>query len=76
MEPRAMIGRNLDTCKRGPLANYNNLSMNIGRTRWQVGEQAIAKKHKHTHTHTHRVSLVIQRMDGASSKDQTQFVHM
>ena len=26
----------------------------------------------HTNTHTHTVSLVLQRMDGASVKDRTQ----
>ena len=37
------------------------------------GKETQTYTHTHTHTHTHRVSLVIQRMDGASSKDRTQF---
>ena len=40
-------------------------------TEWGWGEQAMANTH--THTHTHRVSLMIHRLDGASSKDRTQF---
>ena len=42
--------------------------MNIGRTRWRVGEQAIANKHKHTHTHTHTQSVPRDTEDGWSLK--------
>ena len=47
MEPRAMIGRNLDTCKRGPPANeINGLGTSWG-TQWGVG---CAGNGKHIHT--------------------------
>ena len=59
MEPPAMIGRDLDTCKRGPplfkLLGYEHREDAVGgggSRQWQ--------------THTHTVSLVIHRMDGAS----------
>ena len=53
MEPRAMIGRNLDTCKRGPplikLIGYEHREDAVGgggSRQWQI----------HTHTHTQSVS--------------------
>ena len=69
MEPRARIGLELDTCKRGtPLIKiicqeHREDAIGGGGSRqWQ----------SHTNTHTHTVSLVIHRMDGASFKDRTQ----
>ena len=65
MEPQAMIGRNLDTCKRGPplikLIGYEHREDAVGgggSGQWQ--------------THTHTASPVIHRVDGASGNDQTQ----
>ena len=65
MELRAMIGRDLDTCKRGPtlikLVSYEHLEEAVGgggSKQWQ--------------THTHTVSPVIHRLDGASVNDRTQ----
>ena len=66
MEPRARIGRNLDTCKRAlPLIKLMD---------YEHREDAVggANNGKYTHTHTHNVSIVIHRMDGASVKDRTQ----
>ena len=69
MEPRLMIGRDLDTCKRGPpliklMGNEHREDAvgGGGSRQWQT--------HKNTRTHT--VSLVIHKMDGASVKDRTQ----
>ena len=69
MEPRAKIGSNLDTGKRGPpmikLMGYVRREDAVwggGSRQWQT----------HTNTHTHTVSLGLQRMDGASVKDRTQ----
>ena len=69
MEPRSMIGRDLDTCKRGPplikLMGYEHREDAVGgggSRQWQT----------HTNTRTHTVSLVIHKMDGASVKDRTQ----
>ena len=72
MEPRAMIGSNLETCKRGPplikLLGYEQREETVGvGGAWNV---------KHTHTHTHTVSLVIHRVDGTLGKDRTQYLHM
>ena len=68
MEPLAMIGRDLDTCKRGPplfkVMDYEHREDAVGgggSRQWQT----------HTNTQTHTVSLVIHRMDGASVKDRT-----
>ena len=67
MEPRAMMERDLDTCKRGPplikLIGYEHRKDAVGgggSRQWQ----------SHTNTHTHTVSFVIHRMDGASFKDR------
>ena len=38
MDPQAMIGPNLDTCKRGPTL----IKLGVGSKQWQT----------HTHTHT------------------------
>ena len=58
------IGRNLDTCKRGPplinLMGYEHREDAMG---------GGGSKQCQIHTHTQRVS---HRMDGASSKDRTQ----
>ena len=69
MEPQARIGRNFDTCKRGPplikLVGYEYREDAVGgggSGQWQT----------HTNTHTHTVSLVLQRLDGASVKNRTQ----
>ena len=69
MEPRAMIGRDLDTCKRGPPlfkvmgSEHREDAVGGGGSRqWQT----------HTNRHTHTVSLVIHRTDRASVKDRTQ----
>ena len=65
MEPRARIGRNLDTSKRGPplnkLVGYEHREDAAGG--W--GEQAMAN------THTNSVP-VIHKVDRASGKDRTQ----
>ena len=65
MEPRAMIGRNLDTRKRGlPLIKLVGNEHRVdavgggGSKKWQ--------------THTHTVSPVIQRVDRASDNDRKQ----
>ena len=56
MEPRAKIGRNLDTCMRGPplseLMGYEYRGDAVG-----VGG-ASNGKHPHTHTHTHTYSVL------------------
>ena len=74
MEPRARIGRNLDTCKRGPqfikVMGYEHREDAMG---GGGSKQCQIHTYTHTHTHTQRVS---QRMDGASSKDRTQSLHM
>ena len=69
MEPLAMIRRDLDTCKHGPplfeVMDYEHREDAVGgggSRQWQT----------HTNTHTHTVSLVLQRMHGASVKDRTQ----
>ena len=49
MEPRARIGRNLDTSWRGQPTKLNCRAMNSGRTQWGVGG---AGNGKHTHTHS------------------------
>ena len=67
MEPRARIGCNLDTCKRGRPPRIKLMS-NEHREDAVGGGGSRQGKHKHTHT----VSLVIQGMDGASGKDRTQ----
>ena len=64
MEPQARIGRNFDTCKRGPplikLVGYEHREDAVGgggSGQWQ--------------THTHSVP-VIHRVDGASGDDRTR----
>ena len=63
-----MIGRDLDTCKRGPplfkVMDYEHREDAVG--------GGGAGNGQHTNTHTHTVSLVKHRMDGASVKDRTQ----
>ena len=48
MEPRAMIGRNLDTCKRGPPANEINGLGTSGGTQWVWGVRAMANTYTHS----------------------------
>ena len=71
MQPRAMIGSNLDTCRRGPpqiqLMSYEHQEDAVG-----GGGSSQCQTHTHTHTHTHTVSLVIHRMDGSSGNDRKQ----
>ena len=66
MEPRARIGRNLDTCKRNPtlikLMGYEHQDDAVG------GGGAGHVKHTHTHT----VLTVLHIVDGASGKDRMQ----
>ena len=54
MEPLAMFGNNLDTCKRGPpitkLMGYERREDAV----W-VGGSRQRQTHTHTHTHTHSV---------------------
>ena len=65
MEPRARMGRNLDTCKRGPplikLIGYEHR-----------GDAEGGGVYGQWQTHTHTVSPVIHRVDGASGNDRTQ----
>ena len=65
MEPRARMGLNLDTCKRGhPLIKLVGYEHRVdamgggGSKKWQ--------------THTHTVSPVVHRVDGASGNDRKQ----
>ena len=65
MEPRARMGRYLDTCKRGPplikLVGYEHRVDAVGgggSRQWQ--------------TQTYTVSPVIHRVDRASGNDRTQ----
>ena len=65
MEPRARIGRNLDTTKCGPplnkLVGYEHREDAVGggeSRQWQ--------------THTQTVSPVIHKVDGASGNDRKQ----
>ena len=72
IESRAMIGSNLDTCRRCPppqikLMGYEHREDALG------GRVAGKGKHTHKHTHTHTVSAVIHRVDGATGKDRTQY---
>ena len=63
MEPRARMGRNLDTCKRGPplikLVGYEHRVDAVG-----VGGS------KKWQTHTHTVAPVVHRVDGDSGNDR------
>ena len=67
MEPRARIGRNLDTCKRGPplvkLMSYEHQEDAVGgggSRQWQT------HTHSRNHTHTHTNSVPRDTQDGWS----------
>ena len=52
IEPRAMIGSNLDTCKRGP-----PLIKILGYEHWEDAVRGEGSKQCETHTHTHTHTL-------------------
>ena len=57
MEPRSMIGRNLDTCKRGPLTKQTNGLRTSGGRSGGWREQAMANIHRNIHSNTHTNSV-------------------
>ena len=67
MEPQAMIGSHIDTCRRGlPLLRI------LGYEHRKDAVRCGGSRQWQTHTHTPTVSLVIHSVDGASGKDQSQ----
>ena len=63
MEPRARIGRNLDTSKRGPPLN-KPMSYERRENAVEGGESREWQTHTNTHTHTHTYSVPCDTQDG------------